>query len=100
MWTSSVSSEASARASACPNSIPVVHRVEALGEGLPELAVDGEAVGNAEELLVQLAEPVLGDGRLDARAAGAVELAGSGRGRIRVVARLDLPAELVVGSLE
>src|SRR5262249_58563276 len=49
---------------------------------------------------VETAELLLGHGGLDARASGAIELPGPGGGRVRVLARLDLVAQLVVGGLE
>ena len=75
-------------------------RLDPLLERLAQLAVDGEAVGDADQLLVQLLQRLLVDGRLDLGAAGAVELAGAGRGRVLELAGLDLLAQLLVGLLQ
>jgi hypothetical protein len=78
----------------------LVHRVDALREGLAELAVDREAVRDAEQLLVERADLLLRYRRVDARASGPIELAGAGGGRVLELAGVDLPAELVVHRLQ
>src|SRR5262245_65654653 len=77
-----------------------VHRLESLGERLAELPVDREAIRDPQQFLIELAKPVLGDGGLNARTARPVELAGTGRGRVGVLAGLDLLPQLVVRGLE
>src|SRR6266480_3665013 len=77
-----------------------VHRLESPRERLAQLAVDGAAVRDSQELLVELPQLVLRYGRFDARAAGAVKLAGAGRCRVRVVPRVVTLAKLVVPALE
>ena len=69
---------------------------------LAELAVDREAVGNAQELLVQRPEALLGDGGLHLGALRAIELAGAERrgARVLVLARLHLRAQVVELGLQ
>ena len=71
---------------------PLVEQLDPPHQRLAQLAVDREALGNLEQLLVQRAQPVLGDGGFDLGALGAVELAGAdlGGGRVLVLARLHL----------
>ena len=71
----SVSSEANASDSACahmPRAGP--QRIAALLELLDQLGVDREAVRNRQQLLVEHAQAIAGDGGLDLRRGGAVEL--------------------------
>ena len=92
-----------ASASAWPNSIGPSSRISRrFSERLAQLAVDREALGHLEQLLVQRPDPLLGDRRLDLGALGAVELAGSerGRGRVLELAGLDLRPQLLELALE
>ena len=70
---------------------PVVEDLDPALERLAQLAVDGEAVGEPDQLLVQGPDALLGDLGLDLGALGAIELPGStGDGRILELPRLDL----------
>ena len=63
---------------------------------LAQLAVNGERVGELDQLRVQRPQALLGDLRLDLRALGPVELAGAaGDGRVLELAALDLAAQLL-----
>src|SRR6476619_6950807 len=77
-------------------------RLDPARQRLAKLAMNGEALGDLEQLLVQGAEPLRGDGRIDVGALGSIELAGCDLRRTLglVVARLDLPLQLLVDALE
>src|SRR5215207_7073831 len=78
----------------------LLERVAAARERLPQLAVDGEAVGHPQQRLVQLAQAIVGESRLDRRAAASVKLAGPGRRGVLKLALLDLAAKLLVAPPE
>ena len=72
--------------------LALLELVDAGEQRLAQLAMDREAVGHPQQLLVERAQALLRDRRLDLRAARSVELAGAERGRARVLvlARLHL----------
>ena len=72
--------------------------LEPLFEGLAQLAVDREAVGNLDQLRVEGEDPLLRDRRLGVGALGAIELAGLDLrgGRVLELAALDPSLELLV----
>src|SRR5262249_38809464 len=68
----------------------------ALDQRLAQLAMDGEAVRDLEQLVVQRPQLLVGDGGVDVRALAAVELAGARRHRrVLVLATLHLLAQLL-----
>ena len=92
--TPSASREANASASACAQSIPRPSSklVAAALEERPQLAVHLEAVGHAQQLLVERAERGLGERGARLAAHGPVELVLAGLG-----GRADRALELLVG---
>ncbi len=74
----------------------LLDRLQALGEGPAELAVDVEALGGLQQGLVEVEQLLGGHGGVDRRAGGAVELAGAGGDRrVLVLARLHLRPQVL-----